>query len=104
MRTWESLAARTVDGGEALYGPFIDFGFCKRGEDALERWGRNAVVAELVRAIRLTQPSVVLSRWSGAASDGHGHHQAIGMAVRRPSRPPVTPRPIRTSACHRGGR
>ena len=81
LRTWESLAARTVDGGEALYGPFIDFGFCKRGEDALERWGRDAVVAELVRAIRLTQPSVVLSRWSGAASDGHGHHQAIGMAV-----------------------
>ena len=81
LRTWESLTARTVDGGEALYGPFIDFGYCKRGEDALERWGRDAVVAEFVRAVRLTQPSVVLSRWSGAESDGHGHHQAIGMAV-----------------------
>ena len=81
LRTWESLTARTVDGGEALYGPFIDFGYCKRGEDALERWGRDAVVAELVRAVRLTQPSVVVSRWSGAESDGHGHHQAIGMAV-----------------------
>src|SRR3954451_24447101 len=31
LRTWESLDARAVDGGEALYGPFIDFGFCKRG-------------------------------------------------------------------------
>ena len=81
VRTWESLDARTVDGGEALYGPFIDFGFCKRGEDALRRWGRDAVVGELVRAIRLAQPSVVLCRWSGARADGHGHHQAIGLVA-----------------------
>src|SRR4051794_20425304 len=81
LRTWESLAARSVDGGEALYGPVIDFGYCKRGEAALERWGRAAVVAELVRAIRLAQPAVVLSRWTGTETDGHGHHQAIGMAV-----------------------
>ena len=79
LRSWESLDAREVDGAEALYGPFIDFGFSKRGEDALRRWGRDDVVRELVRAIRAVQPLVVVRRWAGTPADGHGHHQAIGM-------------------------
>jgi LmbE family N-acetylglucosaminyl deacetylase len=82
LRTWESLEARAIDGGEVLYGPFYDFGFSKSGEDTLRRWGRESVIREMVRAIRLVQPLVVVSRWSGGASDGHGHHQAIGLAAR----------------------
>jgi LmbE family N-acetylglucosaminyl deacetylase len=81
LRTWESLLAREVDGGEVLYGPFYDYGFSKSGEDALRRWGRDDLVRELVRAIRLVQPSLVVCRWSGGADDGHGHHQAIGLAA-----------------------
>lgn len=81
VRTWESLAARQYDGAEVLYGPFIDFGFTKTGELALAKWGRDAVVREVVRAIRLVQPVVVVSRWAGSAHDGHGHHQAIGLVA-----------------------
>jgi LmbE family N-acetylglucosaminyl deacetylase len=79
VRTWESLDARRVDGGQVLYGPFYDFGFSKSGEDTLRRWGRDAVVGEAVRAIRSVQPLVVVSRWTGGPTDGHGHHQAIGL-------------------------
>jgi LmbE family N-acetylglucosaminyl deacetylase len=79
LRSWESLDAREVDGAEALFGPFIDFGFSKSGEDALRRWGREDVVRELVRAIRAVQPLVVVGRWTGTPAAGHGHHQAIGM-------------------------
>jgi LmbE family N-acetylglucosaminyl deacetylase len=81
LRTWESLAAREIDGGGVLYGPFFDFGFSKSGEDALARWGRDDVVREIVRAIRWVQPHVVISRWSGGPEDGHGQHQAIGIAA-----------------------
>jgi LmbE family N-acetylglucosaminyl deacetylase len=81
VRTWESLSAREVDGGEVLYGPFYDFGFSRSGEDALSRWGREDVVREIVRAIRVVQPLVVISRWSGGAEDGHGQHQAIGLVA-----------------------
>ena len=81
VRTWESLQARALDGGEALYGPFYDYGFAKHGEDALQRWGREDVLREVVRAIRLVQPLVLVSRWSGGAGDGHGHHQAIGLVA-----------------------
>ncbi|MGH2684115.1 MAG: PIG-L family deacetylase, partial [Actinomycetota bacterium] len=81
LRTWESLDARSLDGGELLYGPFYDFGFSRRGEDALSRWDRTAVVREMVRAIRRVQPHVVVSRWTGGPEDGHGHHQAVGLVV-----------------------
>lgn len=82
IRTWESLDARSVDGGEVRYGPFYDFGFSKSGDDTLARWGRELVVAEIVRVIRMVQPQVIISRWSGGPTDGHGHHQAIGLVAR----------------------
>lgn len=81
IRTWESLEARAFDGGEALYGPFRDFGFSKSGEDTLRRWNREELVREIVRAIRMTQPLIVVCRWSGGAQDGHGHHQAVGLVA-----------------------
>jgi LmbE family N-acetylglucosaminyl deacetylase len=81
-RTWESLAARALDGGEALFGPFYDFGFSKSGEETLSKWGgRDIVVREIVRAIRMVQPQVLISRWTGRPDDGHGHHQAVGAAA-----------------------
>ena len=80
-RTWESLDARAIDGGEPLFGPFYDFGFCKSGEEALAKWGREKLVGEIVRAIRLVQPQIVIGRWTGTAKDGHGHHQAVGQVT-----------------------
>ena len=80
-RSWESLDARMVDGGEALFGPFYDFGFCKTAAEAQQKWGREKLVKEIVRAIRMTQPQIVISRWSGQPSDGHGHHRAVGQAA-----------------------
>ena len=61
-RTWESLAARAVDGGECLFGPFYDFGYSKNAERALAKWGHKALVREVVRAIRLVQPHILVSR------------------------------------------
>lgn len=81
VRTWESLAARRLDGGEVVYGPFYDFGFCKRADAAMDRWGRDALVEQIVGVIRRVRPQVVVSRWSGTAEDGHGQHQAVGLAA-----------------------
>jgi LmbE family N-acetylglucosaminyl deacetylase len=81
FRTWEGEDARGIDGAESLFGPFYDFGYSKTGSEALAKWGREATVREIVRAIRLTQPEIVISRWTGEAGDEHGHHQAIGEAT-----------------------
>ena len=80
-RTWESLAARAVDGGACLFGPFYDFGYSKNAEGALAKWGHKALVREVVRAIRLVQPHILVSRWTGMPRDEHGHHQAVGQAT-----------------------
>ena len=40
-RTWESLNVRVGDGGECLFGPFIDFGFSKTPDEAFLKWGKN---------------------------------------------------------------
>src|SRR5687768_16604306 len=80
-RTWESLAARATDGGEALFGPFYDFGYCTTADEAFGRWGRPELVREIVRAIRLGQPQVLVARFSGDPIDGHGQHQAVGAAT-----------------------
>ena len=81
FRTWESEDARGIDGAEALFGPFYDFGYSKTGADTFSKWGHEATVGEIVRAIRLVQPEIVISRWTGEASDEHGHHQAIAEAT-----------------------
>jgi LmbE family N-acetylglucosaminyl deacetylase len=78
FRSWESEDARAIDGAEALFGPFYDFGYSKSGSETLAKWGRVAVIREIVRAIRLVQPEIVISRWTGQPADEHGHHQAIG--------------------------
>jgi LmbE family N-acetylglucosaminyl deacetylase len=80
-RTWESLLTREGDGGECLFGPFIDFGFCKNSDEALAKWGRENIIRELVQAIRFIQPQIIISRWEGTPDDGHGQHQAIGQAL-----------------------
>jgi LmbE family N-acetylglucosaminyl deacetylase len=82
-RSWESLDVRRVDGGEARFGPFYDFGYSKTGEETLAKWGgRHDVTREVVRAIRSVQPQIVIGRWTGdPESDGHGHHQAIGLVT-----------------------
>ena len=57
----------------------IDYGFSKRLDEALEKWGREAVLRDLVAIIRTDRPFVVISRFQGNARDGHGNHQAAGL-------------------------
>jgi LmbE family N-acetylglucosaminyl deacetylase len=80
-RTWESLAARAIDGGESLFGPFYDFGYCATAQEADARWGRRELVREIARAIRLVQPQLLIARFAGEPIDGHGQHQAVGAAT-----------------------
>ncbi|HET9852465.1 MAG TPA: cyclic nucleotide-binding domain-containing protein [Candidatus Limnocylindrales bacterium] len=80
-RTWESTQARAIDGGESWFGPFYDDDYSKSGAETLEKWGRDRLVAEIVRAIRAAQPQIVISAWRGDDTDGHGHHAAVGIAV-----------------------
>ncbi len=78
IRTQELLAARRIDGGEQFFTRAFDFGFTKSPEEALAKWGRDLVLADLVRVVRTFRPDVIVTRWSPAGGSGHGQHRAVG--------------------------
>lgn len=76
IRTQELLAARRVDGAEQLFTRAIDFGYSKSPEETLAIWGHDAVLADVVWAIRRFQPDVIITRFPVTGEGGHGQHTA----------------------------
>jgi LmbE family N-acetylglucosaminyl deacetylase len=78
IRAEELLQARRLDGGQQFFTRVMDYGFSKKREEAARIWGEQEVLGDMVRAIRLFRPLVVISRFSGTPADGHGQHQLAG--------------------------
>ena len=79
IRTDELARAGQHYGLDAQYYTGVaDYGFSKRMDEAFSEWDRDALMRDMVRAIRQFRPLVVVSRWQGTARDGHGQHQAAG--------------------------
>lgn len=82
IRTQELLAARRIDGAEQFFTRAIDFGFSKSAAESLEKWGKEAVLGDVVQVIREFRPDVIVNRFSGTPRDGHGHHQASALLAK----------------------
>lgn len=76
IRTQELLAARRVDNAEQFFSRAIDFGYSKTPDETLALWGRDAVLADMVRVIRTLRPDVIVTRFPTTGEGGHGHHTA----------------------------
>src|SRR6478672_12371911 len=84
IRTEELLLADRYYGVDRqYYTSAIDYGFSKRLDEALEKWGRENVLREMVRVIRMERPLVLISRFQGNEQDGHGNHQAAGLLTQQ---------------------
>ena len=79
LRTEELLAAGRYYGVYQMFTRVTDFGFSKRLDETLEHWGREVVLGDVVHAIRMYRPDIIVSRYHGTQRDGHGHHQAAGL-------------------------
>src|SRR5579864_8702731 len=75
-RTQELLAARRLDGGRQFFTRAVDFGFSKNYRQALDIWGEQDVLSDVVRVIRTFRPDVVINRFSTQPGGTHGHHTA----------------------------
>ena len=100
IRTEELLMAGRYYGLDRQYfTTMIDYGFSKRLEEALTKWGRENVLRDVVRVIRMDRPFVLISRFQGNARDGHGNHEAAGIitqeAFRAAGDPSIFPEQIR---------
>jgi LmbE family N-acetylglucosaminyl deacetylase len=76
IRTQELLAARRIDGGQQSFTRANDFGFSKTTDETLRIWDKQLVLADVVWAIRLFQPDIVVCRFPTDSRAGHGHHSA----------------------------
>ncbi len=83
LRTLELLEADRYYGADQRFSRVADFGFSRSAEETIQKWnGRQTALADLVRVIRTLKPDVVISRFIGDSSDGHGNHQASGILTR----------------------
>src|SRR5437899_10124145 len=84
IRTEELLMAGRYYGLDRQYfTTVVDYGFSKRLEEALVKWGRENVLRDVVRIIRMDRPFVVIARFQGNERDGHGNHQAAGLITQQ---------------------
>ncbi|HSR49327.1 MAG TPA: PIG-L family deacetylase [Acidobacteriota bacterium] len=80
IRTEELLLSDRYYGlDDQYFSTVIDYGYSKSLEEALEKWGRENVLRDVVRVIRINRPLVVISRFYGGDRDGHGNHQTAGV-------------------------
>ncbi len=78
VRTEELLASDRYYGVDQYWSRAIDYGFSKTREEALEKWGHDRVLSDVVRVVRMTHPLIIVSVFAGAPTDGHGNHQVSG--------------------------
>ena len=76
IRTRELLEARRIDRAEQLFTRARDFGYSKTPEETLALWGHDEILADVVWAIRLVQPDVIVTRFPTGGPPNHGHHTA----------------------------
>src|SRR3954468_10395638 len=76
IRTEElRIAGRYYGLDRQYFTTMVDYGFSKRLEEALVKWGRENVLRDVVAVIRTERPLVVVARFQGNERDGHGNHQ-----------------------------
>ena len=84
IRTEELLLADRYYGVDRQYfTTAVDYGFSKRLDEALDKWGTEYVLRDMVRIIRTERPMVLISRFQGAERDGHGNHMAAGLLTQQ---------------------
>ena len=69
------------DATEQYFTRAIDFGYSFSIEETLEKWGRDEIIGDYVRLIRMTRPDVVVGM-NPTGTAGGLHHQTSGLLSR----------------------
>src|SRR6266496_5890985 len=93
IRTEELLMAGRYYGLDRQYfTTVIDYGFSKRLDEALEKWGKETVLRDVVAIVRMDRPFVLIARFQGNQRDGHGNHQTAGLITQDAFKAAADPR------------
>jgi hypothetical protein len=81
LRTEELAAMHRFDGAEQYFTRAVDFGYSFSVEETFEKWGREEIISDFVRLIRMVRPDVILSMRPDGTGGGL-HHQASALLAR----------------------
>ena len=79
IRTGELLAARRIEGTRQYFTRAYDFGYTRSLEETFERWPKEVLLEDAVRAVRRFKPQVIVAVFPADDRAGHGQHQAAGV-------------------------
>src|SRR5215217_6371430 len=81
LRTGELAALHRFDGAEQYFTRAVDFGYSFSIEETFEKWGREEIVADYVRLIRMIRPDVIITL-PPTGNAGGQHHMASAVITR----------------------
>jgi len=81
LRTEELVALHRFDSTEQYFTRAVDFGYSFSIEETMQKWGRDEILGDYVRLIRMTRPDVMLGM-SPVANAGGFHHNTSGILSR----------------------
>src|SRR5437867_6330250 len=81
LRTGELAALHRFDGAEQYFTRAVDFGYSFSIDETFEKWGRDEIIGDYVRLIRMIRPDVMVGM-SPTGDGGGQHHQASGVLSR----------------------
>jgi len=90
LRTSELLAAHQLDGAEQWFTRAIDYGYSFSPPEIYERWGREAVIGDVVRFLRTFRPDVLLTM-NIQGRGGDRAHEATAVLTREAYRAAADP-------------
>lgn len=97
LRSEELAAIHRFDHARQYYTRAFEFGFSYSVEETFQKWGRQEILADIVRVIREFRPTIILSLNPGGAGGGQ-HHQASAQlaaeAFRLAGNPSIFPEQI----------
>jgi hypothetical protein len=70
-----------VDGAEQYFTRAVDFGYSFSVEETFAKWGRDEILGDYVRLIRMTRPDVIATLAPSGAGGGQ-HHQAAAVLTK----------------------
>jgi LmbE family N-acetylglucosaminyl deacetylase len=81
LRSAELMAMHRYDGAEQYFTRAYEFGYSFSVEETLEKWGKEEILADIVRIIRTVRPDVV-THLPTTGEGGGQHHQTTGRLTR----------------------
>ncbi len=81
LRTSELMAAHRIDGAEQYFTRAIDYGYSFDPEEVIHKWGRDEIIGDYVRFIRMFRPDVLVTM-NIQGRGGDRAHEATTVLVR----------------------